>query len=72
MDKKSISITISDINDLPLVLKSLNKLFMVLLFNLSEKETDESEQFILAMGNYFGRLLWIIGYKPEDFEEKEK
>ena len=70
-EKKSISITISNIDDMQVVFKAFDNLFRKLLLYYAEKEDMESiELFVLSIAQYFGEIMKKIGYNEEDFKNE--
>ena len=70
-EKRSITITISDVDNVHATLVSLDNLFRTLLEHYIDKEDDfiSLDIMTLACANYFGEVLKLIGFSEKDFEE---
>lgn len=71
-EKRSITITIGDLDDLKDVSIALENLFKTILEYYIDKDDElkSFEWFILSCSVYFGKLLTLMGYDDKDFEEK--
>ena len=68
--KKSVSITISDLDDLNGVLTSLEKLIQTIIYHYRDKGDLKSlNTFVLSVSSYFGKLLKLLGYSEGDFKD---
>ena len=61
-EKKSISITISDISDLEKVANSLDHLFREIIVYYAETNPTNLHYFVLMMSTYLGQIAQILGY----------
>jgi hypothetical protein len=68
IEKRKVSIIIEDLDNISSVAKSLELLFEKLIYYYAEKDVNKLTTLILSCSIYFGQLLTIIGYKPEDIE----
>jgi hypothetical protein len=71
--KKSVSIHISDLDDLNGVLTSLEKLIQTIIYHYIDKGDDlrSLTNFVLSVASYFGQILKWLGYDEDSFGEKE-
>ena len=71
-DKKQISITLTDLDDVRKVLNSLNHLFKEIIMYYTEKtnNNDNIDIFLLTIANYIGTLLRVGGYDKDFLEDK--
>lgn len=66
-EKRSIKITITDINDVNKVLESLDVLFRTILEHYIDKSDGKSfSTLIVTISVYCGRLLKFLGYEDKD------
>jgi hypothetical protein len=70
-EKKSLTITISDLNDFESVAKAISHIFQTILMHyLNENKEKEFIDFVEACGTYFGMILTELGYDDEDNEDE--
>jgi len=68
-EKKAISITISDIEDLETIANVLSNIYSTILVHYLETKQDEKTiRFIKANALYFASLCADLGIEAEDFE----
>jgi len=71
--KESISINITDLDDMQKVFLSLNNLFDILLKYYAEKEDlTQFYQSVLAISLYFGTILQSMGAEIKEIDEDNK
>ena len=61
-EKKSISITISDISDLEKVAEALDNLFREIIIYYAQTNPTNLHYFVLMMSTYLGQIAQILGY----------
>jgi len=74
-EKKSISITISDLDDLQKVLTAIGNLLKEVLMHYSEEDKDLEgfRTIVLSIATYVGTICQLMGYdKEEDEGENDK
>jgi len=69
--KEKIQITIENVDDIQNVLQSLELLFTKLIYYYAEKDLQKLYTFVLGVSVYFGQILDIMGYRPENNEGEE-
>jgi hypothetical protein len=69
--KEKLIITLKDLDDIKGVLKSLELLFQKLIIYYGEKDAKKLNTLVMSCGVYFGKILRLMGYSEEDFEELE-
>ena len=72
-EKKSISITISDLDDLQNVLTAIGNLLREVLMHYSEEDKDLNDfrTIVLSIATYVGTICQLMGYDKEEEDEGE-
>jgi len=72
-EKKSISITISDLDDLQKVLTAIGNLLKEVLMHYSEEDKDLEgfRTIVLSIATYVGTICQLMGYDKEEEDEGE-
>jgi len=72
-EKKSISITISDLDDLQKVLTAIGNLLKEVLMHYSEEDKDLNDfrTIVLSIATYVGTICQLMGYDKEEEDEGE-
>jgi len=72
-EKKSISITISDLDDLQNVLTAIGNLLKEVLMHYSEEDKDLNDfrTIVLSIATYVGTICQLMGYDKEEEDEGE-
>ena len=71
-EKKQISITLTDLDDVRQVLRGLNRLFNKLIIHYTDDlDSDNLDIFILTFATYIGGIMRIAGYDEKYFGEKQ-
>jgi len=69
-EKRQISVTITDVDDLRNVYAALDMLFRTMLSHYAEKDDAEScDRVVGGCYLYFKRILEAAGYSPNDINE---
>ena len=70
-EKKSISITISDLDDLQKVLTAIGNLLKEVLMHYSEEDKDLEgfRTIVLSIATYVGTICQLMGYDKEEEDE---
>jgi len=73
-EKKSISITISDLDDLQKVLTAIGNLLKEVLMHYSEEDKDLNDfrTIVLSIATYVGTICQLMGYDKEILEDEEE
>ena len=73
-EKKSISITISDLDDLQNVLTAIGNLLREVLMHYSEEDKDLNDfrTIVLSIATYVGTICQLMGYDKEILEDEEE
>ena len=71
-EKKSISITISDLDDLQKVLTAIGNLLREVLMHYSEEDKDLNDfrTIVLSIATYVGTICQLMGYDKEFLEDE--
>jgi len=71
-EKKSISITISDLDDLQKVLTAIGNLLKEVLMHYSEEDKDLEgfRTIVLSIATYVGTICQLMGYDKEFLEDE--
>ena len=71
-EKKSISITISDLDDLQNVLTAIGNLLREVLMHYSEEDKDLNDfrTIVLSIATYVGTICQLMGYDKEFLEDE--
>ena len=72
-EKKSISITITDLDDLQKVLTAIGNLLKEVLMHYSEEDKDLEgfRTIVLSIATYVGTICQLMGYDKEEEDEGE-
>lgn len=70
-EKRKISITIDDLDDVKKVLIGLDNLFRSLLVYYIDNDLNKLSLLVFSCSVYFGKLLRLLGYREEDFGEEK-
>jgi hypothetical protein len=69
-EKKQITVTITDLDDINKVYAALDILFRQILFHYAEKsDVDSCDRIVGGCYLYFKRILESAGFTKEDLEE---
>jgi len=68
--KKSVSITISDMDNIDSVLNSLDKLLKTIMLHYIDTDKEKFFSFIISVSVCFGEILNFFGVKPEDIDNE--
>lgn len=71
-EKKSITITITDLDDLDKVWVALDNLFRTIIIYYIDNDFDKLNRLVLSVSVYFGKMLKLLGYTGEDFEDRNE
>jgi len=73
-EKKSISITITDLSDLRKVMEAIGNLLREILLYYSEEDKDMKEFriIVLSIAMYVGSICQLMGYDKEDEGEEDE
>jgi len=74
-EKRALTITISDLDDLQNVLTAIGNLLKEVLMHYSEEDKDLNDfrTIVLSIATYIGTLCQLMGYDKEDEgEENDK
>jgi lantibiotic modifying enzyme len=67
--KEQIIIKITNLDDFPSVLEGLNNLFAKLISYYGKKDVNKAIKLVVSCATYFDKVLELLGYDKEDFEE---
>ena len=71
-EKKSITITITDLDDEVKVSVALTKFFStIFVYYLENKKDDKFLNLAISCGAYFGKILGDAGFTLQDFKDEE-
>jgi hypothetical protein len=70
-EKRKVSITIDDLDDTKIVFEAIDNLFRTLICHYIDTDFDKLNLFVVSMSVYFGKLLGLLGYREEEFEEEK-
>jgi len=68
--KKTISIVITDLDDLYKVLESVDKFLRAIMMYYIETDMNKLYKFIISLSVWFGQLLNYLGIKSEDIKDE--
>ena len=66
--KKSVSMVISDIDDLDSVLNSIDKLLKTIMLHYIDTNKDKFFDFVISLSMCFSEILKFFNIKSEDIE----
>jgi len=66
MEKKSLSIHISDLDDFNKVVESIDHLLNTLILHYTDTNAQYLRTFVLSMAIYVGELMIILGLSEKD------
>lgn len=70
VNKKSVTITITDLDDKEKVYEAIGNLFRTILTYYATKEDFKIlDDFVLSIANYVGIIMKLLGFTEEDFKE---
>ena len=69
--KEKIQITIDNLDDIQNVLRSIGLLFQKLIYYYAETDLQKLYTLVLNVSVYFGQILNMLGYRPENNEDEE-
>ena len=72
-EKRTITITISDLDDLQNVLTAIGNLLKEVLMHYSEEDKDLNDfrTIVLSVATYVGTICQLMGYDKEDEGEND-
>jgi hypothetical protein len=72
-EKRALTITISDLDDLQNVLTAIGNFLREILLHYSQEDKDLNDfrTIVLSIATYIGTLCQLMGYDKEDEEEND-
>lgn len=71
-EKKSISVTITDVDNIYKVFESLDILFQKIMYHyIDEKKTENLTLFVLTIASYIGQTMRVLGIDETFLEDKK-
>jgi hypothetical protein len=72
MEKKSLSIHISDLDDFNKVVESIDHLLNTLILHYTDTNAQYLRMFVLSMSIYIGELMIMLGLSEKDIPSGDK